>query len=47
MYSIKILFACIYADGHFNPMTQLAVHLKKKRDVRWYTGNTHEKIKLL
>ncbi|WP_035084609.1 glycosyltransferase [Aquimarina latercula] len=44
MHSIKILFACIPADGHFNPMTQLAVHLKKKgHDVRWYTGKVYEK----
>ncbi|GAA0728835.1 glycosyltransferase [Aquimarina litoralis] len=40
----KILFACIPADGHFNPMTELAVYLKNKGyDVRWYTGKTYEK----
>src|SRR5688572_19857995 len=35
----KILFACVPADGHFNPMTGLAVHLKEQGyDVRWYTS---------
>lgn len=44
MHSIKILFASIPADGHFNPMTQLAMHLKEKgHDVRWYTGKAYEK----
>ncbi|SEL38818.1 glycosyltransferase, MGT family [Aquimarina amphilecti] len=44
MSSLKILFACIPADGHFNPMTQLAVHLREKgHDVRWYTGKTYKK----
>ncbi|WP_299899690.1 nucleotide disphospho-sugar-binding domain-containing protein [uncultured Aquimarina sp.] len=39
----KILFACIPADGHFNPMTELAVYLKDKGyDVRWYTGKSYE-----
>ncbi|WP_299439910.1 nucleotide disphospho-sugar-binding domain-containing protein [uncultured Aquimarina sp.] len=43
MSPIKILFACIPADGHFNPMTQLAMHLKEKgHDVRWYTGKTYK-----
>ncbi|GAB3996722.1 glycosyltransferase [Spirosoma daeguense] len=29
-------------DGHFNPLTGLAVHLKQKgHDVRWYTGGTY------
>ena len=43
MPPIKILFACIPADGHFNPMTTLAVHLKNKgHDVRWYTGNVYK-----
>ncbi|MBQ4820229.1 hypothetical protein [Aquimarina sp. MMG016] len=38
----KILFACIPADGHFNPMTQLAFYLKEKGyDVRWYTGKDY------
>lgn len=35
----KILFACFAADGHFNPMTGIAVHLKQQGyDVRWYTS---------
>jgi MGT family glycosyltransferase len=35
----KILFANFPADGHFNPLTGLAVHLKNKGcDVRWYTA---------
>ena len=42
----KILFANIPADGHFYPLTTLAVHLKKQgHDVRWYTGPSYaEKI---
>ncbi|WP_211345690.1 glycosyltransferase [Paraflavitalea soli] len=39
----KILFACVPADGHFNPLTGLAMHLKSiGYDVRWYTSNTYE-----
>jgi UDP:flavonoid glycosyltransferase YjiC (YdhE family) len=35
----KILFASMPFDGHFNPLTGLAVHLAQKgHDVRWYTG---------
>lgn len=35
----KILFANFPADGHFNPLTGLAVHLKNLGcDVRWYTS---------
>ncbi len=35
----KVLFASFPADGHFNPMTGLAVHLKSIGcDVRWYTS---------
>ncbi|MBN9482962.1 MAG: glycosyl transferase [Bacteroidetes bacterium 43-93] len=38
----KILFANIPADGHFNPLTSLAVHLKQAgHDVRWYTGPSY------
>lgn len=38
----KILFANFPADGHFNPLTSLAVHLKKMGcDVRWYTSATY------
>lgn len=37
----RILFASVPLDGHFNPLTGLAVHLKSQGyDVRWYTGNT-------
>lgn len=43
----KILFANMPADGHFNPLTGLAVHLKNKGcDVRWYTSAQYvDKIK--
>lgn len=35
----KILFANFPGDGHFNPLTGLAVHLKNMGcDVRWYTS---------
>ncbi|GAB2576783.1 glycosyltransferase [Spirosoma areae] len=38
----KILFATMPMDGHFNPLTGLAVHLKQQgHDVRWYTGGTY------
>lgn len=49
MKSKKILFANFPADGHFNPLTSLAVHLKNSgHDVRWYTGKKYEdKIKRL
>ena len=42
----RILFANVPADGHFNPLTGLAVHLKNLGcDVRWYTSVTYaEKI---
>jgi len=45
----KILFANFPADGHFGPLTGLAVHLKNLgHDVRWYTGSKYEeKIKKL
>ena len=34
----RILFACAPFDGHFSPLTALAVHLKNQgHDVRWYT----------
>ncbi|HEV2121519.1 MAG TPA: nucleotide disphospho-sugar-binding domain-containing protein [Chloroflexota bacterium] len=33
------MFATLAADGHFNPLTGLAVHLRAAgHDVRWYTG---------
>lgn len=39
----KILFANFPADGHFNPLTSLAVHLKSIGcDVRWYTAKKYE-----
>ncbi len=38
----KILFANFPADGHFNPLTGLAVYLKDAGyDVRWYSSNTY------
>ena len=45
----KILFANFPADGHFNPLTGLAFHLKSiGYDVRWYTSVTYaDKIKKL
>lgn len=39
---MKILFASMPADGHFNPLTGLAVHLRQNgHDVRWYTGPSY------
>jgi len=39
----KILFACFPGDGHFNPLTGLAKHLKSLGcDVRWYTSKKYE-----
>src|ERR1043165_10181867 len=39
----KILFANFPADGHFNPLTGLAVHLKSVGcDVRWYTSSRYQ-----
>lgn len=36
---MKVLFASQAIDGHFNPMTGLAMRLKERgHDVRWYTG---------
>ena len=36
---MKILFASQAIDGHFNPMTGVAVRLRDRgHDVRWYTG---------
>jgi MGT family glycosyltransferase len=38
---MKILFGNVPVDGHFNPLTGLALHLKNQgHDVRWYAGNT-------
>jgi MGT family glycosyltransferase len=46
---MKILFASTPADGHFNPLTGLAVHLRKRgHDVRFYTGPSYrEKLAAL
>lgn len=39
----KILFACVPADGHFNPLTGLAHYLKTIGcDVRWYTSTYYQ-----
>ncbi|ACV78946.1 glycosyltransferase [Nakamurella multipartita] len=36
---MKILFASMPADGHFNPLTGVAEHLARAgHDVRWYAG---------
>lgn len=44
MQPLKILFANVPVDGHFNPLTELAAHLKKRgHDVRWYAGKSFEK----
>lgn len=45
----KILFANFPADGHFNPLTGLAVYLKSLgADVRWYSSKTYtDKLKKL
>ena len=39
----KILFATFSGDGHFNPLTGIAVHLKQQGyDVRWYTSAAYQ-----
>lgn len=39
---MKILFATMPADGHFNPLTGIAMHLKAAgHDVRWYAGPSY------
>ncbi|HET6722259.1 MAG TPA: glycosyltransferase, partial [Chitinophagaceae bacterium] len=45
----RILFANVPADGHFNPMTGIAMELKSRgHDVRWYTSKMFgEKLKKL
>ena len=36
---MKFLIASLPADGHFNPLTGIAVHLRDRgHDVRWYAG---------
>jgi UDP:flavonoid glycosyltransferase YjiC (YdhE family) len=40
----RIMFACVPADGHFNPLTGLAVALAEAGcDVRWYTAVKYQK----
>jgi len=40
----KILFACVPADGHFNPLTGLAKHLQSLGyDVRWYAATKYQR----
>lgn len=39
---MKILLASMPADGHFNPLTGIAVYLRDRgHDVRWYAGPTY------
>jgi UDP:flavonoid glycosyltransferase YjiC (YdhE family) len=39
---MNILFASVPADGHFNPLTGIAIHLKTAgHNVRWYTGPSY------
>jgi UDP:flavonoid glycosyltransferase YjiC (YdhE family) len=39
---MKFLFASVPADGHFNPLTGIAMHLKASgHDVRWYAGPSY------
>lgn len=39
----KILFANFPADGHFNPLTGLAIQLKEMGyDIAWYSSNTYK-----
>jgi UDP:flavonoid glycosyltransferase YjiC (YdhE family) len=39
---MRILFATVAADGHFNPLTGIAMHLREAgHDVRWYTGRNY------
>lgn len=43
MKARRILFANFPGDGHFNPLTSLAIHLKNQgHDVRWYTGKKYQ-----
>ena len=38
----RVLMACVAADGHFNPLSGIAKHLKHiGYDVRWYTGKDY------
>ena len=39
---MKFLFATVPADGHFNPLTGIAMHLMAAgHDIRWYTGPSY------
>jgi UDP:flavonoid glycosyltransferase YjiC (YdhE family) len=39
---MKILFATMPFDGHFNPLTGVALHLQAAgHDVRWYAGPSY------
>jgi UDP:flavonoid glycosyltransferase YjiC (YdhE family) len=39
---MKVLLASLAVDGHFNPLTGIAVQLKQSGDdVRWYTGTRY------
>ncbi len=39
---MRILFASLPADGHFNPLTGVAAHLADRgHDVRWYAGREY------
>ncbi len=41
---MKILFATMPFDGHFNPATAVAVHLRERgHDVRWYAGPSYQR----
>jgi UDP:flavonoid glycosyltransferase YjiC (YdhE family) len=43
MISKKILFATMPMDGHFNPLTGIAMHFKARgHDVRWYCSQAYE-----
>ena len=40
--TLRILFATMPFDGHFKPLTSIAVHLKEQgHDVRWYAGPSY------
>ncbi|WP_324677078.1 glycosyltransferase [Hymenobacter sp. GOD-10R] len=49
MTTYRILFATMPFDGHFSPLTGLAVHLQQLgHDVRWYVGGHYgERVKNL
>ncbi|AQG82507.1 glycosyl transferase [Spirosoma montaniterrae] len=43
MPTYRILIATVPADGHFNPLTGVAMYLKQQgHDVRWYTGLNYQ-----